>query len=360
LAPVCGRAWRIVPTPGQSASALTDVLALSPSSAWAVGNGSQGPFLLHWNGSTWVLDPAKTGPGFTFSGVGVSPNGGGEWAVGWQSPRAHVFHTLIENFRGKRRGWTVVPSPSPGKDAVLQAVATTGPHEAWAVGSFTPQRFQRPLILHWNGSVWARVSAPTPFAHDTELAAMAVVSQNDVWAVGDGVDASGVPHPLALHWNGSKWTVSPTEEISGHGLSLTAVSTPVAEGLTWAVGTSDAGKPIAERLAPKRGATGGKWSIVPTPEMTDAAFTGVSAPTRGSGWAVGWRSVNGVSRTLIEHWNGSRWSIVSSPNAPGADQLEAISANGVGPRPGAVVWAVGWSQPKGGSQRDLTIRRCPA
>jgi hypothetical protein len=45
-----------------------------------------------------------------------------------------------------------------------------------------------------------------------------------------------------------------------------------------------------------------------------------------------------VRKTLIERWNGTCWSVVSSPNpAPFANSLLGVAATGPND-----VWAVGW------------------
>jgi len=63
-------------------------------------------------------------------------------------------------------------------------------------------------------------------------------------------------------------------------------------------------------------------------------------------WAVGDRqSTNGVFHTLIEHWDGTRWSVVPSPN-PGATGDHLFGVAQAGPDN---VWAVGQSD---GLHRD--------
>jgi hypothetical protein len=57
-------------------------------------------------------------------------------------------------------------------------------------------------------------------------------------------------------------------------------------------------------------------------------------------WAVGFYDDGTTFRTLAEHWNGSVWSVVATPNA-GADEnvLESVSGAASGD-----VWAVGYRQ----------------
>lgn len=88
---------------------------------------------------------------------------------------------------------------------------------------------------------------------------------------------------------------------------------------------------------------GGGWSIVtsPSPASNDT-LTGVAARSATDVWAVGTRVDRSgaipIDRTLTEHWNGTSWSVVASPNVGANDNL----LNGVSATPGDV-WAVGSS-----------------
>ena len=66
---------------------------------------------------------------------------------------------------------------------------------------------------------------------------------------------------------------------------------------------------------------GTSWSIVTSPNPSGATFavlSGVSCPSTTSCYAVG---ESALDKTLVEHWNGTSWSIVASPNPSGADRL---------------------------------------
>lgn len=47
-------------------------------------------------------------------------------------------------------------------------------------------------------------------------------------------------------------------------------------------------------------------------------LSGVACPLANSCWAVGDQTASGVTRTLIEHWNGTRWSVKASPSVAGS------------------------------------------
>jgi hypothetical protein len=69
-------------------------------------------------------------------------------------------------------------------------------------------------------------------------------------------------------------------------------------------------------------------------------------------WTVGYRSDGGAPSTLIEHWNGSAWAVIPSPN-PGDGTFDMLrSVRGVS---STDVWAVG-SYANGTGEQTLTLR----
>jgi hypothetical protein len=86
--------------------------------------------------------------------------------------------------------------------------------------------------------------------------------------------------------------------------------------------------------------TCGSWQLVssPLPRHAIGALTGLASVSKNDVWAVGDReeqNSSGQGHPLIEHWNGTRWTIVSGPSAGlyGLSEIAAVSRNDV--------WAVG-------------------
>jgi hypothetical protein len=92
------------------------------------------------------------------------------------------------------------------------------------------------------------------------------------------------------------------------------------------------------------GAANSQWTVVSTPNRGTVAsgFNGVAGVSEAEVWAVGhsYDTRLAAYRTLIERWNGTRWSIVSSPNR-GTDYNDL---NGVAVEPTGTAWAVGYSR----------------
>ena len=95
------------------------------------------------------------------------------------------------------------------------------------------------------------------------------------------------------------------------------------------------------------------WAIATSPNLTDQNFTAVTCVSASDCWAVGsYSDSNFIQNTLVEHWNGTTWSIVPSPNA-GSGQGNAL--NGVTCTSTSNCWAVGVYQ--GASAQQTLIEQ---
>ena len=94
---------------------------------------------------------------------------------------------------------------------------------------------------------------------------------------------------------------------------------------------------------------GTRWSVVPAPSPgTATALTGITASSPANVWAVGSDTPAGAPgpQTLTLLWNGTSWATVPSPHPGSSSALTAVSATpGGGP-----IWAVGSDTPAGSSQ----------
>jgi hypothetical protein len=187
--------------------------------------------------------------------------------------------------------------PAPGTVAaekrnvrtnVLHGVSAIAQRDVWAVGesSTSIDWNRRTLTEHSSGGGFEIVPSPNPDVPGADafsLQDVDGVSSNDVWAVGYASDIQSIAsRTLIEHWNGSAWQVVPSP--------------------------NPAGTQNPNRLF------------------------GVSAISSNDVWAVG---LSGYypRRTLILHWNGTRWRTVS--NACGA------TLTGIDARAASDVWAVG-------------------
>lgn len=350
-------AWTVVPTPSPDSTAdysLRGVAAASASDVWAVG----GALIEHWNGTAWSIVPAPAVAGGNLNAV-AARSSGDAWAVGETFSSSGGGATLIEHWKGA--SWTVVPSPNVGTaDNALNAVVALSATNAWAVGSASndpTSAHQATLIEHWNGSTWSVVASPNA-GTTSFLNGVAAASASDVWAV--GASDTGA---LIEHWNGTKWSAVASSSVSGGWLY--AVTSLTASN-AWAVGryynaTLGADQTFVEHW------NGTKWTVVPSPNATtpsiavDNILFGVAAVSASNVWAVGdvnWDPTGDQYHTLLEHWNGTAWHLVTGPSIPRSTNDALFGMARVSGT--AHLWAVGYATPSGNGtpMQPLTEFRC--
>ncbi len=257
------------------------------------------------------------------------------WAVGYYSTGDnYIQHTLIEHWDGS--AWAVVLSPDLGSTSNgLYSVAAIATDDVWAVGSYANRG--QTLIEHWNGSAWAVVPSPNPGTGYNTLYGIFARAADDVWAVG-GDDNGTQQVTLIEHWNGSTWAVvpSPNGGPTGSGNILYNV-TMITANDGWAVGSDAHGSyyTLTEHW------DGTTWTVVPSPNIgTDNnELVGVVGGAANDVWAVGSLHNTGY-QTLAEHWDGSLWTVEPSSN-PGGDTGYNFFSDVARDSTGGL-WAVGY------------------
>jgi hypothetical protein len=121
------------------------------------------------------------------------------------------------------------------------------------------------------------------------------------------------------------------------GSSLGDVSALSATDV-WAVGLKSGGACQYQTLTEHW--NGSSWTVVPSPNVNgvNSVLNGVAQVSANDVWAVGNTSCPTVQggKTLIEDWTGSSWHIVPSPNLGSETFLQAVDAISAND-----VWAVG-------------------
>ncbi len=333
--------WSVVPTPNPASSPndnLPGVACTSTSDCWAVGSASSGNALSqtlaeHWNGSAWSIVPtpnASNSQENSLNGV-ACVSASDCWAVGSSEVSGFVADTLAEHWNGS--AWSIVTTPNPSPDTANQlfGVACVSASDCWAVGVDDGPNLT--LAEHWNGSAWSIVTTPNPSTSVNNLSAVACTGTSDCWAVGFA-GAGLLVNTLAEHWNGSAWSTVTTPNPSSSGFTTLDGVVCVSASDCWAVGESGSyTSTLAEQW------NGNNWSIVTTPNaasrppVVQNLLQGVTCAGTSDCWAVGDTSTGSgeTEQTLIEEWNGSDWSIVSTPNpSPSQNILNAVACTSAG------------------------------
>ncbi len=340
-----GTNWSFVTSQDSAPSGVT---CASTSNCWAVA-AYNGGLITHWNGSGWT-SVASNDPSGVGGLVGVACAASTACvAVGTYQDFALTDQALTERWNGT--AWAVTPSPDQGtsQDA-LNSVACTSDANCWATGVGVGT-YRRLLLEHWNGTAWSGASSPDE--GEAHLAGVTCLTSSDCWVVGQYYQ-NGVTqdYTLAEHWNGTAWSGVSTGSPGGTTNSLDSVSC-AASNDCWAVGYEWSGSGPSVTLAEHWNGT--TWSVVSSPNQgTNSNYLyGVSCTASANCWAVGYALNLSVGfQTLIEHWNGGTWSVVSSPDVGTSSNL----LNAVTCATGTACWAVGGYQNTSGTLRTLVER----
>lgn len=355
--------WRLIPSSNPATppeSSLSAVSALSSTAAWAVGgafyegDGVQS-LIEQWDGSTWKMS-ANAGTDFLRGVVALSAND--VWAVGsmLSSQNATTRVTLVEHWNGAT--WNIIASPNPGSpDNALNSIAAVAPNDLWAVGGYNTSSGRAPLIERWDGANWSVVESPALDAVQGELFAVArIPSSRQFWAVGSLLKAPrpSYEQPLIERWDGAAWQVVPSPALPQGALGgilkgVTAVSATEA----WAVGNYTASNHTLRAFIAHW--NGSDWSLATSPNIW-GTLNSVAATRSSNVQAVGLRYFGGTGsqHALIMRWNGSMWQVAISPEPTGTgySTLDGISADGA-----SGFWAVG-SARNAATRSQTFIARC--
>ena len=184
------------------------------------------------------------------------------------------------------------------------------------------------------GGGWSIVpsanSSPSQF---NSLIQVSCVTASDCWAVGAIETGTYDATTLAEHWNGSSWSIVPTPNPSSSTLNVFNGVDCVSRVDCWATGvgngTSSADESLIEHW------NGSAWSIVTAPSPGSVSILGgVDCVSSADCWTVG----HSDGQTLAEQWNGTAWHVVNTPDtSPSAEnELGNVTCASA-----ADCWAVG-------------------
>lgn len=225
-----GNTWtKMTAFPGKKNEEVVTAGASSPSNVWAFLNTmNAGSRALRWNGAKWTV--ARTFPAEIMDASVLAPND--VWVFGLQG-FAHVTTALgVWHYNG--RSWLQVSKTYQGGDALSA-------NDVWA--------FNGTNIEHWNGHSWATTSVkkllppviPGPL-NDPVVEDILALSDQNVFAIGNGNDEDEGGPLVVLHYNGHTWAkvagglsgYGPGPEISSDGSGgLWLPITPNAGGLSY-------------------------------------------------------------------------------------------------------------------------------
>ena len=329
--------WRVQQTPNQSVpnGALLSASCTSVTACTAVGYhtndaGAMVGLAEAWNGKNWRTQVTPTPAGATHSQFfGVSCTSASACtAVGFSAISAGREVTLAERWNGIRWHVQATPNPAGATGARLFGVSCTSASACTAVGSYLLNSpVEIPFAEAWNGTRWKLQATPRPVG-DTgaQLSGVSCTSASACTAAGAYTSGSSALLTLAERWNGTSWRIQATPNAAGgtgsglSGVSCTSASACTASGDSL---TGSGDRSLAEAW------NGTTWRIRATPNPVGTTSTdlfAVSCRSASACTAVGTSFISSSHQDLpvAERWNGTSWTLQSTPN-PGEAVLTGVS-----------------------------------
>jgi hypothetical protein len=357
-----GASWSVVPAAAGSANNfLNSVTCVSASECWAVGvqassaTAGYQTLVERWNGTFWSIVAAPNPSSIAIVASVTCTSSTACWLAGSYYAGHNADHTFAERWDGT--SWAIIPTanvPPTATNNLMWGVSCPSASDCWAVGYYLSGVFFQTLIEHWDGASWTIVDSPNVNEINNVLYSVSCVSSSDCWALGhyfspsNSVDNEGSFQTLIEHWDGTSWTIvdSPNYGVGfNNGLeSVTCVSTSDCWGVGYyyanVPGSHGEGGPVTLQTLIEHW-DGNAWTIAPSPNTSPSEFNflfGVTCASASQCWAVGSRYNDIKDQTLIERWDGTSWTIVSSPNtsATADNDLSSVACPAAGQ-----CWAVG-------------------
>ncbi len=268
---------------------------IGPTDIYLSGRGSTSPhssdiFLSAWDGNEWnLLDTITLVPdiqGWPRNGSATAVVGAGLddiWILGLADGAGDGMSgnpILTVHWNGSELTEVDTPGPDNRQNNVFDAVAVTG-SDIWMVGTYNNTggdgRF-RGLTYHYDGSSWSHVPNPSEEITNVSLYATTAIASDDIWTAGNHLN-----NPFFMHWNGTEWSVVSAPTTTGTIQAITAI----ASDDVWAV-DSPAQVPIRGKYYHWDGV---EWSIVIPPEIPGTEQVerhgGMAAVGECDVWSVG-------------------------------------------------------------------------
>lgn len=220
-----GKTWTLhlpaVPTGGYAAY-LAAVTCVSASVCKAVGNYDNGVLIETWNGVRWSIQSNNLG-GATARLNSISCS-----AANACTATGSVGYTTTLALRWNGTTWLEQTTPNPNGSirAELDGVACSTSVSCTAVGAFSNSSYANfTFAEHWNGMAWSVQTTPSPGPEANGLDSISCPTANTCIATGSyiptgvgGGSGGGGEQPLAESWNGTSWArLSAPAVIGGEG-----------------------------------------------------------------------------------------------------------------------------------------------
>jgi hypothetical protein len=376
-----GSGWRIseLPLPANAATKYGTIDAVScRTAAQCVAVGAyQYPvdpsagLIESWSGNSWSASQAPLAPGATATTRvaldAISCPARTTFCVAGGSGGVLGQSALLLTESGGT--WTAAIAPVPGADPAatdswIGGISCVSATWCMADGFASIGNRVPGLLLHLSGKRWTAMRAvPVPPGGGTtpSLGGVSCTSRHFCIAAGNYQKRPGEIVPMALTWNGRRWTA--------RRLPLPRTATPLtteisavvcrSRKLCVAVGASTANAANVGQVGLIELWNGSKWTapVAPLPKgqrSVETLLTGIACPTAKSCTAIGdYTNLTNVTTGFALTWSHGKWT---ATNAPAPNEFGLVSGQPTGISCPSATFCVAGDIITGGGPAVLTRR----
>jgi photosystem II stability/assembly factor-like uncharacterized protein len=202
-------------------------------------------------------------------------------------------------------------------------VSGVAPDDYWAAGARIIDRGfdQRTYVEHWDGAGWRSVTIPKPKGSFNDLLeGIVALDQSSVWAVGWAQPPFTEVAPFAAQWDGQRWTERYLKVPRGAKDTMMHDIDASSDSDVWAVGDAGIFRAASALIEHWNGSG---WTIAAPPAHQPARGTlsDVDVVSTHDVWSVGYSRSAGRIHPLAERYDGQHWSLVQVPPPPGQSDV---------------------------------------
>ncbi len=227
---------------------------------------------------------------------------------------------------------TALTAPAESNWAATRRVSCSTASDCMAVGDYeTSAGSKAALAARWSGSEWTLTSPATPAGSKASaFAGTSCTASNLCTAVGRYTNSSGTEMTLAERWNGSAWTIQATPNPAGAKSSWLEDVACTSSTACTAVGRYESAGGVEAALAERWNGT--EWTIQTTPTPSGAKwsrFADLSCVSTVCSAVGSYENSGSVRLGLVERWNGSEWTLQTAPAPAGSEwnSLKGVSCS---------------------------------
>ena len=286
------------------------LLAIAPASAGARTSG--------WSLETVTHEAIVTGSDDSCTSADWCLSVGSRGRYGHAKPAAQIWN-------GSTWSNDAPIEPSGSGNGGLSSVSCVSPAFCIAVGFYETGKWPNgpyfTLAEEWDGTGWSVMTTVNPNDVQNGFSGVSCASLDFCLAV--GVQRVSTVDTLAEEWDGTSWSLTTTLDPGTTATVFARVSCEIqvsSQEFCVAAGAEDLSENVQNTLAEDWDGT--SWSLMstPTPSGGDPEFGGVSCLSPSFCMAVG--GVLSPLGTIVEEWDGASWTLQTAPVTRGKGEGE--------------------------------------